>query len=92
MNTETTTIRIPAEFPVCGVVTECDGHRPFLLLGDSSRTVVACQRLPGNHIGMYADCDCCDCTSHRGPGWTSLRWNRHTPGALESIEFGREAS
>lgn len=45
-----TPLFIPAESPDSGVATQCDGHRPFLLLGDSTSTIVACLRTPGRHI------------------------------------------
>lgn len=66
------------------VPVDCNAIKPFLMLGDEQRTIVSCQRPPSQHIGMDADCDCCDCTAHVGPGWSSLRWNRDTPGALSS--------
>lgn len=74
---------VPTDYPDLGLATKCDNDfRPFLALGDEERTIVACQRPPGLHVAMYADCDCCACTHHLGPGWSSLRWNRNTPGAL----------
>lgn len=83
---DTKPVRVPADYPKWGVSTQCDGHRPFLAVGEDEVTIVACQRSTGQHVAMSADCDCCDCAAHKGPSWTSLRWNRHTPGALPAVQ------